>query len=75
VAGARRCVFDFLRDGRERGTCGQRDERGAGCGVAEGRGFADAFGGAGDEDGFSAEVGLGGRDEGVGVIVGGGGEV
>lgn len=52
-----------------------RDPRRAGPGVPEGRGAADAPGGAGDEDVSAREVGGGGVDGGVGVVVGEGGEV
>ena len=49
---------------------------GAGAGVGEGGGAADAAGGSADEYGFACEVGLaGGGDGRIGVGVDGGGEV
>jgi hypothetical protein len=52
------------------GACGDGDLGGAGFGVGQGGGAADALGGARDEDRFSGEVGVLGRvDGGVGVVM------
>jgi hypothetical protein len=59
----------------EGGACAYGDFRGAGEGVAESYGFADAARCAGDQDMFSRKVGFERVDVRVGVVMLSGGEV